>query len=129
MGQGVAWPFRIGPTGGVVTDSGQQRKRRQLAHAIMTAVNERIDDPSLGVMGNKYVFRTGTPKSLQNVFRFLMRETLTKHIQQIRLDNLRFLMFTTSDGTQRWVVEVLYTDLETYQQERIGVEIPNPNGR
>jgi phage baseplate assembly protein W len=126
MGTGIAWPFRVSPTGGVVMDTGQSRKRRLIAHAILTAVGSRIDDPTIGIMGSSYVFRSGTPAALKNVFQFLISEALTKHINQVRLDNLQFMMFNI-DGVRRWLIDVLYTDLETYQQERMGVEIPNPD--
>jgi len=95
----------------------------------MTAVYSRIDDPLVGIMGTKYVFRSGAPKALQNVFRLLTSEAITKYISQIRLDNLKFSMFTAKDGSQRWLIDVLYTDLETYQQDSVGVELPTLLGR
>lgn len=120
---GMSWPMELAPTGGIRMNTQQARKKRLLVAAILTEVGSRIDDPTLGIMGDAYLFRSSMPTVLESVLKYKLSEQLSRDFN-IEIDRFNITSYTDSQGATHSVCELTYTDRDTRTHEALGIQLP-----
>lgn len=119
---GFSFPFRLNSSKNVSQDSGIDRTKRLLVSAIFTSVGEREGDPSLGMMGTKYLFRTFND-SQKNLIRYLIKDSLTKYFPWVTLKRVEFTEEIGKDSSRIQIVNLDYIDTQLNQVDSVGIEL------
>jgi len=122
MAVGFAFPLQLNKSKKILTDSGIARTKRLLAAAILTSFGEREDDPTIGMVGVKNVFRIQNPSS-QNFMKYLIRETLVKFFPEVTLSKVDFTLLDGNGGESIQIVEISFYDNTTKESDAFGVEL------
>ena len=64
-GQGVSFPLRVGPDGGIVWSSGELNVRECICTILRTAPGERVERPAFGCGLDRILFEPNSTATLQ----------------------------------------------------------------
>lgn len=60
--KGLSFPLKFSPRGSLSTSEGIDKVKENIKAIVLTAVNERVMNPSIGAMGYEYLMRNLTPQ-------------------------------------------------------------------
>ncbi|MEU9455120.1 GPW/gp25 family protein [Streptomyces sp. NPDC048277] len=86
-GQGVSFPPRVGPDGGMVWSAGEANVRECVVTILRTRPGERVERPGYGCGLDRYLFEPNTVATLQLIVDDV-RRSLTRWEPRIRLDDV-----------------------------------------
>lgn len=86
-GQGISFPPRIGPDGGLVRSAGELNVRESICTILRTRPGERVERPAFGCGLDRYLFEPNTVATLRLIVEDVQR-ALTRWEPRIRLDGV-----------------------------------------
>ena len=86
-GQGISFPPRIGPDGGVVVSVGELNVRENICTILRTRPGERVERPTFGCGLDRYLFQPNTVATLRLIVEDIRRALATWE-PRITLDNV-----------------------------------------
>jgi uncharacterized protein len=119
-GQGVSFPFRIGPNGGIAWSSGEQNVRECICTILQTAPGERVERPTFGCGLNRILFEPNSTATLQ-----LIQNQITQSIglwePRVSLNNVTATVNVTDPRDVD--VTITYTLIATGLQEQLQMTV------
>ena len=119
-GQGVSFPLRVGPDGGIVWSSGELNVRECICTILRTAPGERVERPTFGCGLDQILFEPNSTATLQ-----LIQDRVTNAISlwEPRV-SLNDVTATVNAADPRDVdVAITYTLIATGVQERLQMTV------
>jgi len=86
-GQGISFPPRVGPDGGMVRSAGETNVRESICTILRTRPGERIERPAFGCGLDRYLFEPNTVATLRLIIEDV-RRSLIRWEPRIRLDDV-----------------------------------------
>ena len=86
-GQGISFPPRVGPDGGMVWSAGELNVRENICTILRTRPGERVERPAFGCGLDRYLFEPNTVTTLRLIVEVVQR-ALTRWEPRVRLDGV-----------------------------------------
>ncbi|MFE4964221.1 GPW/gp25 family protein [Streptomyces sp. NPDC056660] len=86
-GQGISFPPRVGPDGGIVRSEGETNVRESVVTILRTRPGERVERPAFGCGLDRYLFEPNTVATLRLIVEDVQR-AVTRWEPRIRLDDV-----------------------------------------
>jgi uncharacterized protein len=119
-GQGVAFPLRVGPDGGIVWSSGELNVRECICTILRTAPGERVERPTFGCGLDRILFEPNSTATLR-----LIQDQVTQAISlwepRVSLNNVTATVNATDPRDVD--VTITYTLIATGVQERLQMTV------
>jgi phage baseplate assembly protein W len=119
-GQGLSFPPRVGPDGGMVWSTGELNVRECICTILRTRPGERVERPSFGCGVDRFLFEPNAITTLR-VIQEEVKQALHRWEPRISLNDVSA---TLNPADQRDVdVTITYTLIATSQQERLQMTV------
>lgn len=119
-GQGVSFPLRVGPDGGIVWSSGELNVRECICTILRTAPGERAERPTFGCGLDRLLFEPNSIATLR-----LIQDRVTRSIglwePRVSLNNVTATVNATDPRDVD--VTITYTLIATGMQERLQLTV------
>lgn len=119
-GQGVSFPLRVGPDGGIVWSSGELNVRECICTILRTAPGERVERPTFGCGLDRILFEPNSTATLR-----LIQDQVTQAISlwepRVSLNNVTATVNATDPRDVD--VTITYTLIATGVQERLQMTV------
>ena len=119
-GQGVSFPLRVGPDGGIVWSSGELNVRECICTILRTAPGERVERPTFGAGLDQMLFEPNSTATLR-----LIQDQVTQAISiwepRVSLNNVTATVNPTDPRDVD--VTITYTLIATGVQQRLQMTV------
>ena len=119
-GQGVSFPVRVGPDGGIVWSTGELNVRECICTILRTAPGERVERPTFGAGLDRILFEPNSTATLR-----LIQDRVTKAIglwePRVSLNNVTATVNATD--ARDVDVAITYTLIATGVQQRLQMTV------
>ncbi|MFJ9561473.1 GPW/gp25 family protein [Streptomyces fuscichromogenes] len=115
-GQGISFPPRVGPDGGIVRSAGETNVRESVVTILRTRPGERVERPDFGCGLDRYLFEPNTVATLRLIVEDVQR-AVTRWEPRIRLEDVTADV-NTSDPRDVDLT-LVYTLIATGDRERL----------
>jgi phage baseplate assembly protein W len=119
-GQGVSFPLRVGPDGGIVWSSGELNVRECICTILRTAPGERVERPTFGAGLDQMLFEPNSAATLR-----LIQDQVTQAIglwePRVSLNNVTATVNATDPRDVD--VTITYTLIATGVQQRLQMTV------
>ncbi len=119
-GQGVSFPLRVGPGGGIVWSTGELNVRECICTILRTAPGERVERPTFGAGLDRILFEPNSTATLR-----LIQDRVTKAIglwePRVSLNNVTATVNATD--ARDVDVTITYTLIATGVQQRLQMTV------
>ena len=119
-GQGVSFPLRVGPDGGIVWSTGELNVRECLCTILRTAPGERVERPTFGCGLDQILFEPNSTATLR-----LIQDRVTNAISlwepRVSLNNVTATVNATDPRDVD--VTITYTLIATGAQQRLQMTV------
>ena len=119
-GQGVSFPLRVGPDGGIVWSRGELNVRECICTILRTAPGERVERPTFGCGLDRILFEPNSTATLR-----LIQDQVTQAISlwepRVSLNNVTATVNATDPRDVD--VTITYTLIATGVQERLQMTV------
>jgi phage baseplate assembly protein W len=115
-GQGISFPPRVGPDGGIVRSAGETNVRECICTILRTSPGERVERPGFGCGLDRYLFEPNTVTTLRLIIEDVQR-SLTRWEPRIRLDDVGAEV--NADDPRDVDLTITYTLIATSTRERL----------
>ena len=119
-GQGVSFPLRVGPDGGIVWSSGELNVRECICTILRTAPGERVERPTFGCGLDQILFEPNSTATLR-----LIQDRVTNAISlwepRVSLNNVTATVNATD--ARDVDVTITYTLIATGVQQRLQMTV------
>ncbi|GGM96384.1 GPW/gp25 family protein [Streptomyces fuscichromogenes] len=115
-GQGISFPPRVGPDGGVVRSAGETNVRESVVTILRTRPGERVERPDFGCGLDRYLFEPNTVATLRLIVEDVQR-AVTRWEPRIRLEDVTADVNATDPRDVD--LTLVYTLIATGDRERL----------
>jgi phage baseplate assembly protein W len=115
-GQGISFPPRVGPDGGIVRSAGEINVRESVCTILRTRPGERVERPAFGCGLDRYLFEPNTVATLRLITEDVQR-SLTRWEPRMRLDDVSAEV--NADDPRDVDLTISYTLVATGARERL----------
>lgn len=119
-GQGVSFPLRVGPDGGIVWSSGELNVRECICTILRTAPGERVERPTFGAGLDRILFEPNSTATLR-----LIQDQVTQAIglwePRVSLNNVTATVNATDPRDVD--VTITYTLIATGVQQQLQMTV------
>jgi phage baseplate assembly protein W len=120
LGQGISFPFRLGPDGRVAWSSGAANVRESVKVILMTENRERIMLPEFGTRLQTYLFEPNTPAT-RRLLQKEIEEALPQWEPRLQLESVN--VDADSQDDRAAVVTIRYRLRATQALEQTAVRL------
>ena len=115
-GQGISFPPRVGPDGGMVWSAGELNVRECICTILRTQPGERVERPGFGCGLDRYLFEPNTVATLRIITENVQR-SLARWEPRIKLDDVTATV--NPDDPRAVDIGITYTLIATGTRERL----------
>jgi phage baseplate assembly protein W len=115
-GQGISFPPRVGPDGGILWSTGETNVRECICTILRTSPGERVERPAFGCGLDRYLFEPNTVATLRLIVEDVQR-ALSRWEPRIRLDDVNAEV--NADDPRDVDLTITYTLIATSVRERL----------
>lgn len=115
-GQGISFPPRVGPDGGVVWSVGELNVRECICTILRTRPGERVEMPAYGCGLDRYLYEPNTVATLRLISEDV-QQSIARWEPRVRLDDVTATL--NPDDARAVDVVISYTLVATGTRERL----------
>jgi len=119
-GQGISFPPRVGPDGGIVSSSGELNVRECICTILRTAPGERVERPAFGCGLDRMLFEPNSIATLR-LIQDEVTQSAARWEPRVSLNNVTAAVNT--NDARDVDVSITYTLVATGVQERLQMTI------